>query len=119
MDAREFYRDVAMRIAADMHRTGRTGIPSHADVEATLAAKPVRRGSRQHQAAVAGREIKALPTKRVRRIKRRARKLSLRVIAGAAVAVQAGALLALMGFPAVVVITMGVALFVIAVGWRS
>ncbi len=86
--ARAFYADPAMRLAAEAARNGedwtqvlRTRPPVATQPPGTR--RPV--ASRQVRDAVAGRPVKALPTRRMRSVKRRVRRTERRLVGAFAV----------------------------------
>jgi hypothetical protein len=117
MDAKTFYQDPAMRVAAEAMRQGHAGVPSHETVEAIHArtslapataarlagARPV---TRQARAALAGRPVQPLPTRTVRRARRAQRRMVRRL--GLAAPVALVVLIVLLAFiPAVAAVTLG------------
>jgi hypothetical protein len=145
MDAREFYADPAIRLAAEAMRQGRgigqsVGVPKHEGADAygraldaqrarqvAAAARrrrsvaqvpgtaPVRQ-SRQVRAARAGRPVQPLPTRTARRVRRAQRRLTHRLgLAAPAALIVLVALLFVI--PAVAAVTLGLSVGAMVLGY--
>lgn len=89
MDAREYFRDPAMRVAMESMRRSDAGVPSHDTVDRIHARRTMQRVSgspqtgvrisRQASSALAGRPVQPLPTRTARSIKRRQRRMIRRI----------------------------------------